>query len=153
MSQPHLACSSSPLAESLDQADSICSEHGGKLTPLRRKVLSLLIEAPAPTKAYDLLDKLGGASSAKPPTVYRSLDFLIEMGLVHRIESLNAYVVCGHWRHGHAAAFLICENCGGAGELHADASMETLAREASAVQFRMRSASIEVRGLCGRCAD
>ena len=72
-----------------------------------------------PSKAYDLLEHLGDDGAAKPPSVYRSLDFLLEMGLAHKIESLNAYVACGHWKHGHAAVFLICDKCGMAGELHA----------------------------------
>jgi Fur family zinc uptake transcriptional regulator len=152
MSQPHLACAPEGVAESLREAEKLCEQRGGKLTPLRRKVLKLLLESDAPAKAYDLLGQLGDDGAAKPPTVYRSLDFLLEMGLAHRIESLNAFVACGHWKHGHAAVFLICDSCGSAGELHASESVAKLAAEVQGVKFKMRNAVIEVRGLCEDCA-
>ena len=123
-----------------------------KLLNLQFKVLTLLLESEGPAKAYDLLGQLGDDGSAKPPSVYRSLDFLLEMGLAHRIESLNAFVACGHWDHGHAAVFLICDSCGSAGELHADDSVRKLTQEVEATKFKLRSAIIEVRGLCPECA-
>jgi Fur family zinc uptake transcriptional regulator len=152
MSQPHLACAPEGVAESLREAETLCEQRGGKLTPLRRKVLKLLLESEAPAKAYDLLGQLGDEGSAKPPSVYRSLDFLLGMGLAHRIESLNAFVACGHWKHGHAAVFLICDSCGSAGEMHAGDSVKKLSAEVEGVKFKMRSAVIEVRGLCEDCA-
>ncbi|HOY78322.1 MAG TPA: transcriptional repressor, partial [Hyphomonadaceae bacterium] len=121
-------------------------------TPLRKMVLTFLLEADRPIKAYDMLQKLRDDRSANPPTIYRTLEFLIETGLAHRIESLNAYVACGHWDHGHAAVFLLCEGCGSAGELHAGEAYKKLAQEVSGVNFKMRSAVIEVRGLCQACA-
>jgi len=152
MAQPHLACAPQGVAESLREAETLCEQRGGRLTPLRRKVLQLLLESDGPAKAYDLLGQLGDDGSAKPPSVYRSLDFLLEMGLAHRIESLNAFVACGHWKHGHAAVFLICDSCGSAGELHASDSVKKLNHEVEAVKFKMRNAVIEVRGLCEECA-
>ncbi len=152
MSNAHLACAPADIADSLQQAERLCEKRGGRLTPLRRKVLTLLLESPGPAKAYDLLEKLGDTGAAKPPTVYRSLDFLLEMGLAHRIESMNAFVACGHWDHGHAAVFLICDACGSAGELHAGDSTRQLAAEVETVGFRMRSAVIEIRGQCAACA-
>jgi Fur family zinc uptake transcriptional regulator len=152
MSHPHLACAPESVADSLKQAEILCEQRGGRLTPLRKKVLTLLLEADGPAKAYDLLNQLGDDGAAKPPTVYRSLDFLLEMGLAHRIESLNAFVPCGHWDHGHAAIFLICESCGQASELHAGDSVKKLAKEVEGVDFKMRSAVIEIRGLCASCA-
>jgi Fur family zinc uptake transcriptional regulator len=152
MSEPHLACAHEGLADSLAQAEKLCEQRGGKLTPLRKKVLTLLLESHGPAKAYDLLANLADDGSAKPPSVYRSLDFLLEMGLAHKIESLNAFVACGHWNHGHAAVFLICDRCGSADELHAQDSVKKLASEVAAVDFRMRSAVIEVRGACHSCA-
>ncbi len=151
MSHSHLACAPHELEHSLIEAEALCESRGGKLTPLRKKVLTLLLASPAPAKAYDLLDQLGKDGSAKPPSVYRSLDFLLEMGLAHRVESLNAFVACGHWGHGHAAVFLICETCGAAGELHADDSVARLAKEVANAGFTMRNAIIEVRGKCAAC--
>lgn len=152
MSTAHLACAPANIEDSLKEAESICTQRGGRLTPLRKKVLTLLLESPEPAKAYDLLDKLGSTGSAKPPSVYRSLEFLLEMGLAHRIESLNAFVACGHWDHGHAAVFLICETCGSAGELHPDTALKALTAEISEVGFEMRTAVIEIRGRCAKCA-
>ena len=152
MSDAHLACAPVNLCDSLLQAEKLCGQRGGKLTPLRRKVLTLLLQSHGPAKAYDLLAKIEDDGSAKPPSVYRSLDFLLEMGLAHRIESLNAFVACGHWAHGHAAVFLICDTCGAADELHAHDSVKKLSSEVAAVNFRMRNAMIEVHGLCARCA-
>jgi len=152
MTNPHLSCTPATLAASLRQAEIICEQRGGRLTPIRRKVLSLLLEAPGPAKAYDLLQQLDGDGAPKPPTVYRSLDFLQEMGLAHRIETLNAFVACGHWKHSHAAIFLICEGCGSAGELHAGNSVKKLQQEVEGVRFQMKNATIEVRGLCEACA-
>jgi Fur family transcriptional regulator, zinc uptake regulator len=152
MTAPHLACAPTNLADSLKEAEALCEKRGGRLTPLRRKVLTLLLESHGPAKAYDLLSQIADDGSAKPPSVYRSLDFLLEMGLAHKIESLNAFVACGHWNHGHAAVFLICDVCGTASELHAEKSLETLASEVSGARFRIRSAIMEVRGLCAGCA-
>jgi Fur family zinc uptake transcriptional regulator len=152
MAQAHLSCSHQTVAESLREAETLCDQRGGRLTPLRKKVLSLLLESESPAKAYDLLEHLGDDGAAKPPSVYRSLDFLLDMGLAHKIESLNAYVACGHWKHGHAAVFLICDKCGDAGELHANDSVKKLTQEVESVDFRMRSAVIEIRGVCSACA-
>lgn len=152
MVQAHLACAPEHLGESLREAETLCEQRGGRLTPLRKKVLTLLLESHGPAKAYDLLEHLGEDGSAKPPSVYRSLDFLLEMGLAHKIESLNAFVACGHWKHGHAAVFLICDKCGTAGELHANDSVRKLTQEVESVKFQMRSAVIEIRGLCKACA-
>jgi Fur family transcriptional regulator, zinc uptake regulator len=152
MTAAHLACAPTTLQDSLREAEALCEARGGRLTPLRRKVLTLLLESHGPAKAYDLLGHLGEDGAAKPPSVYRSLDFLLEMGLAHKIESLNAFVACGHWGHGHAAVFLICDQCGSASELHAERSLSTLTAEVDAANFRMRSAVMEVRGLCANCA-
>lgn len=152
MTTAHLACAPEDIEESLNEAESLCLKRGGRLTPLRRKVLTLLLQSNEPAKAYDLLDKLGSTGAAKPPSVYRSLEFLLEMGLAHRIESLNAFVACGHWDHGHAAVFLICDNCGSAGELHPDDGLSALKREIAEVGFKMRNAIMEIRGLCAACA-
>ncbi len=153
MRATHLACSPVNVAESLKEAERLCSERGGRLTPLRRQVLKLLLESHGAAKAYDLLGDLEGDSSAKPPTVYRALEFLMDMGLAHRIESLNAFVACGHWGHGHSAVFLICDTCGWSGEMHADQSVKKLAQEIAAVGFQMRSSVMEIRGICERCPE
>ena len=145
-------CSPQDVEAFLSQAEAMAERKGQRLTKIRRKVLRLLLENPEPSKAYDLLANLEGAGSAKPPTIYRALDFLQEVGLAHKIESLNAYVPCGHASHKHSAVFLICENCGNAEELHAVATTEALQAETEAAGFQIHTAVIEVRGLCRNCA-
>lgn len=147
----HLSCGPDQIAEALREAEHLCGRRGGVLTPLRRLVLTFLLESDRPIKAYDLLQKLRDDRSAKPPTIYRTLDFLIETGLAHRIESLNAFVACGHWGHGHAAVFLLCDGCGSAGELHAGETYKKLTQDVSSVNFKMRNAVVEVRGMCQAC--
>lgn len=89
------------------------------MTPLRRNVLALLVEAGEPVKAYDLLDRMKSSDkSAKPPTVYRSLDFLMEVGLAHKVEALNAYIACAHCHDKSGAELYICKVCGDVSERH-----------------------------------
>ena len=146
-------CSPQDVDAFLEEAEAMAARRGQRMTKIRRKVLRLLLESEEPSKAYDLLANLDGEGAAKPPTIYRALDFLQEAGLAHKIESLNAYVACGHTSHKHSAAFLICEECGAAEELHAVATNEALRAETEAAGFRMRQAVIEARGVCRDCAD
>src|SRR5437868_5740062 len=104
------------LRRALGEAEARCAETQERMTAPRRRVLELLLAAEAPQKAYDLIAAFGEhGAPAKPPTVYRALDFLERLGFAHRIESLNAYVPC-RLEGGHAAAFLICDCCGAAEE-------------------------------------
>lgn len=137
----------------LDEAAAISESKGQKLTPIRRKVLELLLNSREPAKAYDLLDKIQGYGAAKPPTIYRALDFLQSVGLAHKIESLNAYVACGHINHEHSAVFLICDKCGGAEELHADTTSSALNEDLRAAGFEIKAATIEARGTCRDCNE
>ena len=145
-------CSPQEADAFLAEAEDLVAAKGQKLTPIRRKVLHLLLESEEPAKAYDLLANLDGEGAAKPPTVYRALDFLQEMGLAHKIESLNAYVACGHANHEHSAVFLICQACGAAEELHATETSEALSKETSSAGFVIQNAVIEARGTCRKCA-
>lgn len=145
-------CSPQDVDAFLAEAETLAAERGQRMTKIRRKVLRLLLESDEPSKAYDLLANLDGEGAAKPPTVYRALDFLQEQGLAHKIESLNAYVACGHTSHKHSAVFLICETCGAAEELHAVATNEALRAETAAAGFTVRQAVIEARGTCRACA-
>ena len=147
-----MPCSPQDASAFLAMAETIAAEKGQRMTPIRRKVLQLLVESDAPTKAYDLLDRLDGQGAAKPPTVYRALDFLQELGLAHKIESLNAYVACGHANHDHSAVFLICDRCGGAEELHSEGAVPALQSETASAGFKLRSAVIEARGICRTCS-
>lgn len=151
--QPLTPCSPTDTNVFLDEADALAKRSGQRLTPIRRKVLELLVTESGPAKAYDLMRRLDGQGAAKPPTVYRALDFLQELGLVHKIESLNAYVACGHLRHSHSAVFLICDECGSAEELHAERTSEALKSDTSSVAFRLSQTVIEAHGVCRNCAS
>ena len=152
MDARHLSCAPVGLKDSLAEAEALCRKRGGNLTPLRKQVLTLLLDAERPAKAYDMLGKVRDDGDAKPPTIYRALEFLVEMGLAHKIETLNAFVACEHWKHGHTAVFLICSRCGHVGELHAVEGTKKLNQEIAAVKFRMSSAVIELTGVCEACA-
>lgn len=138
----------------LEAAAAACAHDGARLTPLRREILSLILEAKSPVGAYDLLDRLREMGrSAAPPTVYRVLDFLLEHGFVHRLERLNAFVSCpdaGH--HAHPAQFLICGRCGTVQELEDAAISESIAQAAGKRGFHPARATIEVEGMCATCA-
>lgn len=144
-------CSPQDIETFLKEAEEIASRQGQRMTRIRRKVLQLLLESNAPSKAYDLLADLDGEGAAKPPTIYRALDFLQHVGLAHKIESLNAYVACGHANHAHSAVFLICTNCGSAEELHAENTANALDTETAGAGFQVSHAVIEARGICRSC--
>ncbi len=139
------------VAAGLLEAERVCTAAGESLTPLRRDVMELLLRAHGPAKAYDLLQALT-AGAAKPPTIYRALEFLQRMGLAHRIESLNAFIACGIGACAKNAGFLICTACGWAEELLADPVNAALEGAASERGFRIAGAVIEARGLCRDCA-
>lgn len=152
MTDSHLDCAPTNIEDAMAEAEAVCEAKGSRLTKIRKKVLELLLERKEPAKAYDLLQQLDGEGAAKPPTIYRALDFLLEMGLAHKIESLNAYVACGHWGHKHTAVFLICDQCQEISELHAHKTHEALASEVSEAGFNATSRVIEVHGHCAKCA-
>lgn len=134
-------------------AERLCRGRGVRLTPQRRCVLEILCDNHKPMGAYDILDLMQRqVASAKPPTVYRALEFLLAQGLVHRIESLNAYVSCVHPEHPHASQFLICRDCGEVRELESRSVDRTLDSALRACGFEADSQVIEVTGRCLRCS-
>ena len=146
----HACC----VADALKRAERRCQANGSRLTPIRRRVLELIWQRHEPMKAYDLLDLLRGERrSAAPPTIYRALDFLLEQGLIHRLESLNAYVGCGEPEHPHVGQFLICHCCNAVAELSDNDVYANIAAKASEVGFRVSSQTIEISGLCPGCQE
>jgi Fur family transcriptional regulator, zinc uptake regulator len=130
-----------------------CEQQGLRLTPIRSRVLELIWQRHAPVKAYDLLDALRAERrGAAPPTVYRALDFLLEHGLIHRIESLNAFVGCGDPSRKHGAQFLICGNCQAVAELDDDEVGTLIADKAARLGFEVQWQTVEINGLCPDCA-
>ncbi len=138
--------------EQLAEARRRCETAGETLTPLRQRVLELLLDHHAPAKAYDLLPLLDHErGQAKPPTIYRALDFLVRMGLAHRIESLNAFMACDIGACARSTIFLICEKCGAAEEFDAGHALVDLTDAAKRDGFAIRRTMIEASGLCSKC--
>ncbi len=133
----------------LDEAEQHCARAGARLTPLRKRVLEVLVEADAPVKAYDLMARLDdSAANAKPPTVYRALDFLMQTGLVHKVEALNAFVACPSAGHGAAAILYVCEKCGRITEVHGTRP----GQDKRPAGFVVKRSVVEHYGLCAGCA-
>lgn len=142
-----MACSVSKKLET------ICAELGARLTVPRRDVFSVIAKADKPVGAYDILRLM--PEGTKPPTVYRALEFLESVHLIHRIESLNAYVLCcdGHG-HEHSAQFAICQSCGDVQEMQIPA-LEKILKDShfKGVGFKPLATSMEIRGVCMKCDD
>lgn len=134
-------------------AEAACRAKELRLTPIRRRVLEIVWNSHAPTKAYAILDELAlSGRRAAPPTVYRALEFLLDAGLIHRLDSRNAFTGCGAPARPHAGQFLICRGCDTVAELDDQAIRETLVREAGYLGFRVVPAAVEIQGLCPACA-
>jgi Fur family transcriptional regulator, zinc uptake regulator len=131
----HARCTTDAMAV----AEARCTERGQRLTPIRRDVLGALLASHQPLGAYAI-------------TVYRALEFLRENGLVHRIESRNAFVACVHTHAaGDLVVFLICERCGTVGEASSSEVASTVKSAADAVGFTPKSPVIEISGICTHC--
>lgn len=138
-------------AAQIAEAEKRCDAAGESLTPLRKRVLELLMDSQGPAKAYDLLPLIDADKQAKPPTIYRALDFLVRMGLAHRIESMNAFIACEIGSCARSTIFLICDNCGAAEEFDAGHALVDLTEAAKRDGFAIRRTMIEASGLCAVC--
>lgn len=148
LSHDHRGC----VLAALDTAEQLCRERGLRFTAIRRRVLELVWDSHKPIGAYDILEALGRESgSAAPPTVYRALDFLIEAGLVHRLDSLNAFVGCPDPVSRHAGQFLICTQCRTVTELSDPEIERLITRKAADGGFAAVRQMLEIEGLCNVC--
>lgn len=142
------------VSEALGTAEQLCVVRGVQLTPIRQQVLELIWDSHKAVKAYDLLDRIKPLqNAAKPATIYRALDFLIEQGLIHRVESLNAFVGCSCSGHQHEQLLLICNNCQEVEERSAPEVMQALSQEIKQADFIVHSKAIEIHGICAKCAQ
>ena len=140
------------VARAMQAADVRLTAEGERMTQSRLRVLELRLAAGEPVKAYDLIARFGeDGQPAKPPTVYRALEFLERKGLAHRIASISAYVACSVGDRAHAAAFLICDCCGATEEVTPPED-EALARAAAAAGYVIERTTIEAHGRCPACA-
>ena len=143
------------MREALAAADALARRRGLRFTPLRRRVLEIILGGHRPLGAYDILRTLGenGAREPAPPTVYRALDFLLREGFVHRIDTLNAYVACFAPERRHRTHFLLCRSCGRAAELDHRALGSALERAAADSGFAIERETVEIAGLCAVCTE
>ena len=141
------------IDDAISRAISLCEERGVRFTDLRKTVLELVWNGHKAVKAYDLLDKLAAlGGSAKPPTVYRALEFLMQQGLVHKIESLNAYVGCPHPGGDHVSQFFICDSCGYIEEVNLPELENAVNAQAELSGFKVNRQTVEISGQCQECS-
>ena len=139
------------VERALSAAGTRLTAEGERMTAARSRVLALLLGAGEPVKAYDLIARFGeDGQPAKPPTVYRALEFLERKGLAHRIASISAYVACTSEGRDHAAAFLICDCCGATQEVSSPVAGD-LGRAAAAAGYVIDRTTIEAHGRCPAC--
>lgn len=132
-------------------AEQICAARSVQFTPVRRRALEILLESHKAMGAYDVLARLeADGFGSKPPVAYRALGFLVDNGLAHRVERLNAFVACTHPAAPHDPAFMICRTCGHVAETLSDQSLDAPAQAAG---FIIENAVIEAQGLCPECRD
>lgn len=136
-------------------AEKICEENSARLTDTRRRVLELIWQGHSAVKAYDLIQQFAEDGTTKPPTVYRALDFLLDLGLIHRIESLNAFVGCTDPGHHDSCGLqlMVCEKCQGVEELHTHGSMTDIVAAAEQTGFKVSQPVLELHGVCANCVD
>ena len=141
------------VADAVAAAEARVNEARVRLTHIRRRVLELVCASHRPIGAYELINQLGAErpGATAPPTVYRALDFLMAQGLIHRINSLNAYVACFGPHKPHEACLLICEKCRSVVEFDAHSVRQAVARKAADTGFDVRTQIVEVTGVCRRC--
>lgn len=142
------------LDELLQQAKAVCESRGVRMTPTRSEVFRILSERDEAIGAYDLLDLLKLAvPNAKPPTIYRALDFLQEQGFVHKLSSTNSYILCTHFDHQHPAQMLICKDCRSVHEVHSLSVDNAIVEQASKLGFDLHHQTVEAHGICSNCRD
>lgn len=140
------------IAAAMRAAEERCAERKIRLTPVRRRVLEILLQEHKALGAYDILEWLNREGlGSQPPIAYRALDFLVTHGFAHRIERLNAFVACAHPGEIHAPVFMICRKCQGVAEARTTLMKEALGAAARASGFRIEGAVIEAEGLCPSC--
>ncbi len=140
------------ISDAIERAEQLCAREGARLTDNRRRVLGLVWQSHAPVGAYELLERLRKQGiRAAPPTVYRALEFLMAHGLVHRIESRNAFVGCAQAGEAHTAQYLLCDGCGDAFEIEIGGLARRIESRAAELGFAIAAQTVEARGLCRRC--
>lgn len=142
------------VRDALIAADTRCAKDGLRLTPVRRRVLEILLQEHRALGAYAILDNLREEGfGSQPPVAYRALDFLVTNDLAHKIERLNAFIACVRPGKGHAPAFMICRLCDAVAETNSAPAQSALFETARATGFRIERTVVEAEGVCPACID
>lgn len=142
------------VSETLGAAEARCAAEGLRFTPVRRKVLEILLQDHHALGAYTILDRLREEGfGSQPPVAYRALDFLVANGFAHKIERLNAFIACAHPSHAHTPAFMICRLCDAVAETQSSPARGALGDAARATGFRIERTVVEAEGVCPTCID
>ncbi|WP_394252975.1 zinc uptake transcriptional repressor Zur [Vibrio profundi] len=139
----------------IEQIEGICAARGVRLTTQRKRVFELILSNKKASSAYELLEQLKlSEPQAKPPTVYRALDFLLEQGFIHRVESTNSFICCCSCNaNKHFSHLLICDKCGTVIELQDESLVTRLAKNAEQHGFQLTNHVIESHGVCKPCSS
>ena len=142
------------MEKNIQEAEQYCKENGLNFTPVRRKVLEILLHKNTAIGAYEILDLLREAGfKNQPPVAYRALDFLVQNGFAHKIAQLNSFIGCTHPGKDHSPAFMICRNSDSVSEEEALTRNFSVSQIASKAGFTVEKAVIEARGLCHSCTS
>jgi Fur family zinc uptake transcriptional regulator len=140
----------SDIENSLQTAEQYCESNKLRFTDPRRRVLEILLSDQKPMGAYDVLEQLGQfIDNPKPPTAYRAIDFWREHGFLHKVESLNAYVICCEEHTHNDTHFLVCDDCNNVEELHTHNSKNMKTQNG----FVSKRTFTETHGICGECVQ
>ena len=141
------------ISTEVKKAKAVCIAKGETLTPLRQRVLEIVLKQRTPIKAYDILRELQRDNEkAAPPTAYRALDFLVDMGVIHRLESLSAYVACSHEDMSGGGLFFVCDKCHAIVEEHDSRIDRMLAKKGAEAGFTVSNHEVEIHGTCRNCS-
>lgn len=136
----------------MQHAEHLCQETGVRLTSQRRRILEIIGSSHKATGAYDVLEAMTGQGGRTAPiTVYRALDFLMSVGLVHRISSLNAFIACHHNHGDNPVQLLICKTCGEVGEMEEQGVTKAIQKAAAGAGFAIDEPVVEITGKCAHC--
>jgi len=151
-SRPAKASPPDQISAQLDVAENLCAQRGKRLTPIRRKVLELLLRHGRSVKAYELLEAMRAVhAGAAPPTVYRALDFLLDEGLIHRLDAVNAWTACHDAGGTPHDLLVVCTGCGAVAEISDPAMSRQLAERVARTGYALNSHETEIRALCPAC--
>lgn len=155
MTQKHSATGAitSLSASVLQHVEKLCAEAGERLTPARLNTYAELVALARPVSAYELLAVMEKRAKRKlaPLTIYRPLEFLTKMGLVHRLASAQTFMACDHPGHSHEGLYLVCSDCGKVDELEPKGLSELLGKAAESRRFKSKKQIVEIQGLCQDC--